>query len=215
MYKLYNVKAWGSLGIHCLLEEMDVPYTNIWMTAEQVRAPDFRAISPLGFIPALGLADGRSLYESAAIVSFLVAAHPEKHMSPVPGSPAYGEFMSLLHFMSTEIYGLGNVAYFAAQYMDGAGQQEMLCSRVREQVAGHWLMLEKRLDASGPWLMGREFSALDLYAFMMTVWGHPSEQALHDRFPAIAKLAAAVRARPKLKAVLEAHGVLGVGGYGG
>jgi len=33
MYKLYNVKAWGSMGVHFLLEEMAVPYTNIWMTA--------------------------------------------------------------------------------------------------------------------------------------------------------------------------------------
>ena len=56
MYKLYNVKTWGSLAIHCLLEEMEVPYTNIWMTPEQVREPEFRAISPLGMIPALGLA---------------------------------------------------------------------------------------------------------------------------------------------------------------
>ena len=54
MYKLYNVKAWGSLAIHCLLEEMEVPYTNIWMTPEQVRAPEFREFSPLGMIPALG-----------------------------------------------------------------------------------------------------------------------------------------------------------------
>lgn len=46
MYKLYNVKAWGSLAIHCILEEMEVPYTNIWMTAEQVRAPEFRQTSP-------------------------------------------------------------------------------------------------------------------------------------------------------------------------
>ena len=36
MYKLYNVKAWGSMCAHFLLEEMDVPYTNIWMTPEQV-----------------------------------------------------------------------------------------------------------------------------------------------------------------------------------
>ena len=116
MYKLYNVKAWGSLAIHCLLEEMEVPYTNIWMTPEQVRAPEFRAISPLGMIPALGLADGRTLYESAAIVSFLVAAHPDKHMSPVLGSPAYGEFMSLLHFMSTELYALDNLAFWRSAY---------------------------------------------------------------------------------------------------
>ena len=38
MYKLYNVKAWGSLCVHFLLEEMQVPYTNIWMTPEQVDA---------------------------------------------------------------------------------------------------------------------------------------------------------------------------------
>ena len=58
MYKLYNVKAWGSMGVHFLLEEMDVPYTNIWMTPEQVTAPEFRELSPLGYIPALGLDDG-------------------------------------------------------------------------------------------------------------------------------------------------------------
>jgi glutathione S-transferase len=62
--------------------------------------------------------------------------------------------------------------------------------------------------------MGREFSALDLYAFMLSIWGAPSEQALLDKYPAVAKLATAVRARPKLKAALESHGVLKVGGFG-
>ena len=51
MYKLYNVKAWGSLAIHCMLEEMELPYINIWMSPEQVRAPEFRAVSPLGIPP--------------------------------------------------------------------------------------------------------------------------------------------------------------------
>ena len=44
MYKLYNVKAWGSMSVHFLLEEMDVPYTNIWMTPEQVAAPEYREL---------------------------------------------------------------------------------------------------------------------------------------------------------------------------
>ena len=208
MYKLYNVKTWGSLAIHCLLEEMEAPYTNIWMTPEQVRAPEFRAISPLGMIPALGLADGRTLYESAAIVAFLVAAHPDRHMSPELGSPDYGEFLSLLVFMGTEIYGFGNFAYFAPDYVKSEAEREGLKAKIRQQVDGFWTMIEKRLSGSGPWLMGRNFSALDLYAFMLSIWGSPTEQALHDKFPAVAKLAAAVRARPKLKAVLESHGAL-------
>jgi len=215
MYKLYNVKAWGSLAIHCLLEEMEVPYTNIWMTAEQVRAPEFRAINPLGMIPALGLADGRSLYESAAIVSFLIAAHPEKAMAPELGSPDYGEFMSILHLMSTELYSANNLAFTGNAYAQTPAHDAFIVARAKEKADGYWMLLEKRLTSAGPWLMGRNFSALDLYAFTLSIWGRPSEQALHDRFPAIAKLATAVRARPKLKAVLESHGVLQTGGYPG
>lgn len=213
MYKLYNVKTWGSLAIHCLLEELDAPYTNIWMTPEQVREPEFRAISPLGMIPALGLADGRTLYESAAIVGFLVAAHPDKHMSPDLGSADYGEFLSLLLFMSTEIYGSGNFAYSAADYVTAEAERDGLRAKVRNQVDAHWQMIDNRLAASGPWLMGRDFSALDLYAFMLSIWGWPSEQALLGKCKSVAKLSAMVRGRPKLKAVLESHGVLEPGGY--
>ena len=71
-----------------------------------------------------------------------------------------------------------------------------------------WAILAKRLEAEGPWLMGEKFSALDLYAFMLCCWSRPKETVLHAQFPAIAELAKAVRARPKLKAALEAHGVM-------
>ena len=215
MYKLYNVKAWGSISIHCLLEEMEVPYTNIWLTPEQVRAPEFREFSPLGTIPVLGLVDARSLYESAAIVSFLIAAHPDRNMSPTLGSPAYGKFMSLLHMMSTELYTTNNMAFGASVYAQTAAHEAYIAGKATELADNYWRLLEKRLTDSGPWLMGRTFSALDLYAFMLSIWGRPSEHALHERFPAIAKLATAVRKRPKLKAVLESHGVLQPGGYGG
>ena len=213
MYKLYNVKAWGSLAIHCLLEELEVPYTNIWMMSEQVKAPEFRDISPLGMIPALGLADGRSLYESAAIVSFLIAAHPDKAMSPPLGSDAYGEFMSLLHLMSTELYPTNNIAFGGNAYAQNEAQDAFMRAKAMDKADIYWKILDDRLVKKS-WLMDKEFSALDLYAFMLSIWGRPGEAALHGRFPNIAKLAKAVRARPKLKAVLESHGVMALGGYG-
>ncbi len=215
MYKLYNVKTWGSLAIHLLLEELGVPYTNIWMTGEQVQDPEYRAINPLGMVPALGLADGRSLYESAAIVSFLVAAHPDGGMSPPIGSDAYGEFMSLLHLMSTELYQTNNLCAPGSVYALNPEQDMHVVAVAMERTDGYWRILDDRLVKSGPWLMGEDFSALDLYCFMLTIWGKPTEKALHGRFKAVAKLAKAVRARPKLKAALESHGVMELGGYGG
>lgn len=215
MYKLYNVKAWGSLAIHCLLEEMEVPYTNIWMTPEQVRTPAFREISPLGLIPALGLSDGRTLFESAAIVTFLLAAHPEKGLAPEAGSGDYGEFMSVLHLMSTELYMTGNLAYPGSYLAASAEQEQAIIERASARADHYWAILEDRLSAHGPWLMGGTYSALDPYCFMLSVWGRPNEAALHARFPRIAALASAVRARPVLKAVLESHGVIEPGGYAG
>ena len=104
MYKLYNVKGWGSMAPHFVLEEMDLPYENVWMTPEQVRQPAFRDVSPLGLIPALGLDDGRAIFESAAILGFLAAAHPDKGMAPPPGSNEHGIFLAWLTFMSSNIY---------------------------------------------------------------------------------------------------------------
>jgi len=69
-----------------------------------VAAPEYRELSPLGYIPALGLDDGSTLFESAAIVSFLVTVHPEQGMAPQPGSNEFGEFLTWLHFMSTNLY---------------------------------------------------------------------------------------------------------------
>lgn len=215
MYKLYNVKHWGSLSIHCLLEEMGIPYTNIWMTPEQVRDPEFSAISPLNMIPALGLADGSTLYESAAIVSFLIAAHPEAGMSPPLGSDEYGEFMSLLHLMSAELYQTNNLAFPGNIYAQTPEHDAFIVAKATEQSGKYWKVLADRLAEEGPWLMGKAFSALDIYCFMLTIWGRPNEMSFHKQFPAVAKLAKAVRARPKLKAALESHGVIELGQYGG
>jgi glutathione S-transferase len=194
VYKLYTVKAWGSVAPHLLLEEFGVPYESIWMTAEQVAAPAYRAIHPLGMIPAMALPDGQIMFESAAIVAYHVSAHPDKGMAPPPGSPDHGMFLTWLNFMSTNIY----PAVSSPEKSDPL-----------------FAILERKLGQAGPWLMGANYSALDSYLFMLPLWARPSEEALHGRFPRIAALAQRVRARPGLKKALEAQGVLKVGGYGG
>lgn len=213
MYKLYNVKAWGSVAPHLLLEELDVPYTNVWMTAEQVKAPEFRALSPLGYIPALGLADGRTLFKSAAIVTHLVISHRTKPMSPQPGSDDFGEFQSWLHLMSTNLYPLSNFTLGGNAYALTPEQDAHIVASANRRWDELWGLIETRLREEGPWLMGETYSALDLYAFMLCLWGKPGEAAFLARFPAVARMAAAVRARPRLKAALEAHGIMQLGGY--
>ncbi len=215
MYKLYNVRSWGSLAPHCVLEELDVPYQNIWMTPEQVRAPEYREIHPLGYIPALGLPDGRVVIESGAIVSFLVTAHADKGMCPTPGSLDYAEFLSRLHFMSTSLYPTINLTFPGGLYAADESHSAFIVEKAVARTDEIFGILENWLASEGPWLAGETFSAADIYLFMLTLWARPSEKLFLERFSGIARLSAGVRQRPRLKAVLEAHGVLDVGGYNG
>ena len=210
MYKLYNVKRWGSMSAHFVLEELGVPYQNIWMTPEQVRAPEFREISPLGFIPVLGLLDGRTVIESSAIVTFLTDSHPDKGLAPPPASGDHAIYLSALAFMAVNIYPAINLEYGAESLTDTPEQAEIVKAKAAAYEARLFDVIEGRLAKEGPYIIGEHFTAADIYLFMLTIWAHPSERSLLDRCPNIARVAQTVRERPKLKAALDAHGVLEV-----
>jgi glutathione S-transferase len=214
MYKLYNVKTWGSLAPHCVLEELEVPYQNIWMTREQVKTPEYRDIHPLGYVPALALDDGRIIIESAAIVAFLTSAHADKGMCPAIGSDDYGEFLSWLNYMSTSVYPVVSMAFPGNIYAQNEAQDAFIVETATRLSDERFNYVESHLEKEGPWVMGETYSALDPYLFMLTLWGRPTEAALHQKHPRLARHATDVRQRPRLKAVLEAHGVLQLGGYG-
>jgi glutathione S-transferase len=208
MYKLYNVKRWGSMAPHFVLEELGVPYQNIWMTPEQVRTEEFRRLSPLGFIPALGLDDGRTIIESMAIVAFLTEAHSDRKLAPKPGTDDSAAYLSSLAFISSNIYAMINFAEFSADYSADPAVQKEIQKRAESDYHHAFDIIDGRLGKEGPFVLGEEFSAADLYLFTMTIWAKPSESSLLNRCRSIAKVSEHVRGRPKLKAALEAHGVM-------
>jgi glutathione S-transferase len=210
MYKLYNVRRWGSISAHLVLEELDVPYQNVWMTPEQVKAPEFREISPLGLIPALGLSDGRAITESAAIVAFLTDSHPERGLAPPTGSDDHAQYLSLLVFMAVNLYPHVDLAFDAARLAETEEQNAAIRRRSGQHALAIFDILENRLAEDGPFLLGDNYSAADIYLFMLTLWAYPSERAILERYPHIAEVARHVRDRPRLKAALDTHGALAV-----
>src|SRR5436190_1166005 len=162
MYKLYNVKHWGSMSAHFVLEELGVPYQNIWMTPEQVRAPEFREVSPLGYIPVLGLRDGRSIVESSAIVAFLTDSHPDRGLAPQPGSDDHAVYLSALAFMAVNIYTTINLEYVAEALTDTPEQSEVVKAKGVAEETRLFDVVENRLAKEGPHMVGERFSAADI-----------------------------------------------------
>jgi glutathione S-transferase len=96
------ITVWGEgrgFRVVWLLEEMQLPYQlrRVDLLAGVENDPEFLAINPAGFIPAL--VDGDvTMVESIAIMEYLLARHGPTPLAPAPqdaGFPLYQQFLHL------------------------------------------------------------------------------------------------------------------------
>lgn len=100
---LWHIPDWGSSVIRLALEEQGQPYDLRLMDwdAGDFNLPAFRAVNPLGLIPALETPDG-PMFETAAILLWLNARHGG--LAPAPTDPARAAFLSWLMFTSNTVH---------------------------------------------------------------------------------------------------------------
>jgi glutathione S-transferase len=100
---LYHIPDWASSIIRLALEEQGQPYQLRLMDwdAGDFDAPSFRAVNPLGLIPALETPDG-PIFETAAILLWLNARYGG--LAPAPTDPARAAFLSWLMFVSNTVH---------------------------------------------------------------------------------------------------------------
>lgn len=81
-----------------LLEEMGLPYRlrGVDMLAGVENDPEFLAVNPAGFIPAID-DDGTIMVESIAILQYLLARHAPTPLAPDPADPSFPAYLQFLH----------------------------------------------------------------------------------------------------------------------
>jgi glutathione S-transferase len=145
-----------------LLEEMRLPYRlrGVDLLAGAENDPEFLAINPAGFIPAL--VDGDVIMvESIAIMEYLMARHGPTSLAPAPQDSDFPLYQQFLHLgeagLAASIYfvsGARNIAPEDQRYNWSAGQAlETFESR---------LGLVTRQLSRSPFLAGGRFTAADI-----------------------------------------------------
>jgi hypothetical protein len=108
------------------------------------------------FVPALGLEDGRTLFETAAIITFLVTAHADKGLSPPPGSDDFGEFLAWLQLMNSNLYKALNMAFHGDFYAMTPGHNEFIVGKAIERCNALWEVSGStshlRINLEGSWI---------------------------------------------------------------
>lgn len=86
--------------VRWMLEETGLPYTTVLLDYDtSMKAPAYRAINPMGKVPALQHGD-TVVTEVAAICLYLADLVPEKKLAPPVGSPERGAYYRWISFMA-------------------------------------------------------------------------------------------------------------------
>lgn len=207
MYRLYWHPYTSSLAPMAVLEELGVPFELHRVDREEgeTLTPEYLRLQPLGLIPALGLGDGTSMFESAAIVQYLCDRHGDSKLAPTPAQPDRPRYLQWLYFLADTIYPSYTRYYHPERYTADVDGESGVKEQARKAVLQQWKVIEDALRERGPYLLGEQLSACDIYLQMLTTW-HDTPADLLGLFPNIRNLAEKVAERDGCQRAIAQHG---------
>jgi glutathione S-transferase len=191
--------------VRWMLEELGQPYrTEVLDYGTTMKAPAYRAINPMGKVPAIRHR-GVTVTECAAICAYLADAYPGAGLAPAFDDPARGTYLRWMFFAAGPVdaavtaKSLGWQAPPERQGMVGYGSYEQMVDA-----------LETAVEA-GPFILGDRFSAADVYVGSQIGWGLqfktlPDRETFKAYVGRIMSRPAAIRAREMDDALISTPG---------
>lgn len=208
MYKLHYFPGNASFSPHVLINEFgeEVELELVDRATNGQKDPDYLKINPAGRIPTF--IDGDLvLFESAAICLHLCDTHPGAGLAPALGTIDRAHFYKWLMFFTNTIQPDVLIYHYTPKYTaDEAGAPAMKIAA--EQRINNWFDIVEAGIGDGPYLLGSQFSAADIYLTMLCRWGRTMDKKPATR-PKIGKLVDLVLARPAVLKTIEIEGIEG------
>ena len=150
-------------NVRWMLEECGADYDTVAVRfGADMKAPAYRAINPMGKVPALTHGD-TILTETVAILTWLAERYPEKALIPEAGSDARGEYYRWLCFAL-------HLEYAAVDRMRAIENSAELRTAIGYgDFDTAFAVLKARLQGRAH-IVGEHFTALDLYYSGLLEW---------------------------------------------
>ena len=177
MLTLFHAPQSRSGRIVWLLEEIgadyDIVYVDIFRAMTLTGARDPANLHPDGKVPAL-LHDEALVSESAAVALYLTDVHPEANLGASVGSPDRAAYVTWLAWTAGEM----EPAFWSR--ISGAAESDPIAKARFDAVIARLLTAL----ATGPYLMGDRFTAVDVMIASALAWGreYVPESALIDAY---------------------------------
>ena len=200
MLELFQITGSCSFAARAALEEAGVEYATIDVhPRRRDEAPGFAAVNPLKRVPALRDAEV-CVYETGAVLLYLVERLPGHGLGPLPGEPGRGELMRWLTWLADTLHGAYVPVDSQGFLTDDPLGHDGIRRRGVEKLEIYGAYLESQVAAS-EWCLGDQFSVADIYLYMLKGWENYSEgnvlggRALSAHFERVGARPAIVRTR--------------------
>jgi len=197
---LYHAPLSRSVRIVWLLEELGLPYELRAAALEPPAPRPFAQKTPSGKVPTIE-DDGMAMFESGAILEYVLEKYGNGRLAPPVGSPLRGPFLQWVHFAEATLFpGLGNIAWHTRFKQDA--------ETVAGAVADYRAWTEAGLDAlerqltGKQFVLGAEFSGADVM-LGYTLLVAKAFGVLSERHPAVNAYLARLTERPALRRALQ------------
>ena len=142
----------NELGLSCELERFR-------LGDPAMRAPDYLSVHPMGRVPALRDGD-TTLYESGAIVQYLLARYGEGRLAPDVASADYPAYLQWLHYAEGMIMPHVNVIVVETVLLPPERRNRVNVDRSTRQLTRMLGAVDGALDGSD--FLAGAFSAADI-----------------------------------------------------
>lgn len=210
LYTLHVSPDSASLIVRLALRLTDAPFAEVPIdrAGGALDSPAYRALHPLGKIPALQTPDG-PMFETAAILLYLADRHPG--LAPAVDSPARAAFLSWLFFTSTNLH-TTLMQVFYPERTAGPDQAAAVTAQASAALRVYFAALDQMVASKAPeWLSARP-SVLSLYVAVLLRWlasfppGHPARLTSAE-LPALHPILCALETSAPALALAEAEGL--------
>lgn len=168
MYVLHYWPDTASTIVRLVLEEMGQPYEARLIDRESgaLNSPAYRALNPLGQIPAFETPDG-PMFETAAILLYLSERHG---LAPAPGSADRAQFLKWLFFISSNIHPT-LMQLFYPERTAGPDCTAAVVSHAAVKMAEYLTILDTMVETDSPaFLSASQPSMLGYYLGILMRW---------------------------------------------
>lgn len=161
MLKLYFAPKSRALRAAWLLEEMGLEYElqNFALGDPAMRAAEYRAIHPMGRVPALEDGDV-TILESGAILEYLLTRHGDGRFRPAINSKDYPVYLQWLHYAEGMIMPPVNSYMVETFFLPPKRQSEVHAKRAKKLLGQMLVAVDTALE--GKRYLAGEFSAADI-----------------------------------------------------